>query len=339
MKILHLPLEFNRFFSARKFPYPLGVGMIEGFKDIAHITIPVFYNMRLQKGALETIIGDTKFDQIWLEVVHSQVSDELLDWLTTLAPIRVGFMVESLTMHPDEFISSPVGAQRRIDNFNQKLQYLTHCVVTDERDLAACHMPTMLGIASVPQRLIRTPSGTADDAIFYGTLYGDRGNQIKNLEYALNINPPSAEDATNLPQAFNNLLVNEWLDYDDFYTNWYQTRQALYSVWINHLYNLPGCGFLNPRHRTSVLSSRVIEGMAAGKPTISPLMNNAVDDLFTDGEDILYYESDFGLLECLVNLKVDSKLRFRIAEAARVNLLDNHTTEHRVKQVIEFTGG
>jgi hypothetical protein len=338
MKILYLPLEFNRFFSARKFPYPLGCGMVEGFKNIEHLTIPALYNTPIKKSTIASIIGDQKFDQVWLEVVHSQMSDDLLDWLTTIAPIRVGFVVESLTIDPKEFISNQLGTQRRVDNLNQKLPYLTHCVVTDERDLNTLEIPTMLGIASIPQRLVKTPSGTADDAIFYGTLYGDRGAQIKDLEHTLNINPPSAEDSTGLPRIFDDLFVTRWTAYDDFYTDWYRTRQTLYSVWINHLHNLPGCGFLNPRHRTNVLSSRVIEGMAAGKPVISPLMGNGVDTLFTDCEDILYYDTDFALLECIINLGTNSKLRFALADAARVNILENHTTERRVQEILNFTG-
>jgi len=339
MKILYLPLEFNRFFSARKFPYPLGVGMIEGFRNIERTTIPATYHSDMWLEHTKDIIGDRTFDQVWLEVVHSQMSDQFLNWLTELAPIRVGFIVESLTIAKDEFVSNPTGTQRRVDNTYQKLPYLTHCVVTDERDLVACNMPTMLGIASIPYRLIKTPSGTADNAIFYGTLYGDRSNWIKNLENMLNINPPSAEDQTPFPQWFDNLFTEYKDTYSGWFERWYRIRQALYSIWIDHLYKLPGCCFLNPPHRTNVLSSRVIEGMAAGKPVLSPLMNNGVDDLFKDCENILFYRNESELLDHLTHLKTNSNLRFTISESARFNLLENHTTEHRVKQILEFTGG
>jgi glycosyltransferase involved in cell wall biosynthesis len=338
MKILYLPLEFPRFYSARKFSYPLGIGMVEGFKNIEHITIPALYSIPLQLEYVKKIIGDQKFDQVWLEVVHSQMSDELLTFLTKIAPVRVGFVVESLTIANDEFISNPVGTQRRVDNTYQKLPYLTHVIVTDERDLTSCNKPTMLGIASVPERLIKTPSSTNDNAIFYGTLYGDRNDLIKNLEYMLNVNPPSAEDLTGLPPMFDKLFVGNYENYNAFFHDWYQIRQSLYSVWINHLNVLPGCAMLNPPHRTNVLSSRVIEGMAAGKPVVSPLMGNGVDDLFEDGKEIIYYNESFELLDCLITLATNSKLRFKIAEAARVNILENHTTEVRVEEILKFTG-
>ena len=338
MKILYLSLEFPRFYSARKFSYPLGIGMVEGFKNIDYVAIPALYTQILDLPAIKAIIGDQTFDQVWLEVAHSQMSDELLTFLTEIAPIRVGFVVESLTIDPKEFVSNAVGTQRRIDNLEHKTPYLTHVVVTDERDLDYFNIPTMLGIASVPERLVKTPNSTSDNAIFYGTLYGDRNELIKNLEYTLTINPKSAEDETSLPQSFDNLFISQWVCYNDFYMSWYQTRQALYSIWINHLHRLLGCAILNPPHRTNVLSSRVIEGMAAGKPVISPLMGNGVDDFFTDGKDIVNYSEEFELLDCLITLATNSKLRFDIAEAARVNILENHTTECRVKQILTFTG-
>ena len=78
--------------------------------------------------------------------------------------------------------------------------------------------------------------------------------------------------------------------------------------------------------------------MAAGKPVISPLMNNAIDDLFVDGEEILYYNDLAGLAKCVGRLQADPDLRFSLSEAARVNILENHTTEVRVKQILDFVG-
>lgn len=336
-KILHFPLEFNRFFSARKFPYPLGIGMLEGFKDIKHITIPALYHEDLWLKHAKGIVGNNKFDQVWIEVVHSQMTNEFLKWISTLAPVVVGFVVESLTIDPQEFVSNSKGTQRRVDNTNQKLPYLTHVIVTDERDLKAFDKPTMLGIASIPERLIKIPSGTPDKAIFRGTLYGDRGKQIEDLEHVININPPSDEDNTNFPQMFDHLFTKHHESYNSFFTEWFSIRQAVYSVWINCLYNMKGCGIVNPVHRTNVLSGRVIEGMAAGKPIISPLMNNNIDKLFTDCEDILYYENDRELYDCIITLQTYDDLRFDIAESARVNLLENHTTECRVGEILKFT--
>lgn len=341
MNILHLPLEFNRFFSAKKFPHPLGVGMVDGFdcNGVEHLTVPVMYGNQLWLHRLKDLVGDRKFDQVWLEVVHSIIPEQLLGYITTLAPVRVGFVVESLTIDPNEFVSNPRGTQRRVDNMEQKLPYLTHLVVTDERDLSAFDTPTMLGIASIPEKFIRVPMATADKGVFYGTIYGERERWIRRLKNRLNINPRSPEEDSGIPYMFDKLFAysNYGLEeFSYFYSSWYGYREAVYSVWINHLHTLSGCAFVNLPHRTNVLSSRVIEGMAAGKPIISPLMYNGVDTLFK--EEIMYYEDIDGLIQHIDRLRDDSDLRFYQADCARVNLLENHTTEKRVRQILDFVG-
>ena len=209
MNILYLPLEFNRFFSAKKFPYPLGIGMVDGFSRnrVKHLTIPVAYGDQPWLYRLKDLIGDRKFDQVWLEVVHSIIPEQLLDYLTTLAPIRVGFIVESLTIDPNEFVNNLQGTQRRIDNMKRKLPYLTHLIVTDERDLSVYDTPTMLGIASIPERFVRIPMTTTDKAIFYGTIYGERKEWIERLKDRLNINPYSPEEDSGIPYMFDKLFA------------------------------------------------------------------------------------------------------------------------------------
>ena len=341
MNILYLPIEFNRFFSAKKLAYPVGIGMVEGLEgnNIDSFTVPVMYHDQLWLHYLKELVGDQKFDQVWFEVVHSVIPSEVLEWLASLAPIRVGFIIESLTMAPQEFKDNPVGTQRRVDNLKYKLPYLTHVVVCDGRDVDTLAIPTILATASIPERLIRTPYSTLDKAIFYGTIYGDRGEWLKILEDRLIVNPPSAEDSSNLPRMFDQLFVRTNYtpeEYDYFYSSWSSIRAGLYSIWINHLHDLHGCAMVNLPHRTAVLSGRVIENMAAGKPVVSPLMYNSIDDLFEDGKEIRYYDDIIGLMSCLDELQNDSDVGFSLAEAARINILTNHTSEVRVKQIIDF---
>ena len=85
-----------------------------------------------------------------------------------------------------------------------------------------------------------------------------------------------------------------------------------------------------------MLSSRVIEGMAAGKPVISPFMYNGIDELFK--KEIMYYTNIDELIQCIDRLRDDSDLRFFQADCARVNLLEYHTTEKRVRQILDFVG-
>ena len=341
MHILYLPLEFESWFSAKKLAYPVGVGMTEGFSNnnIQHLTIPMLYNTDIWLSHIKAIVGDRKFDQVWLEVVHSIIPEAILEWITTLAPIRVGFIVESLTIAPEEFKDNLVGTQRRVINLNSKLPYLTHAVVCDERDLNKLNIPTMLYSTSIPERLIKPPNSTSDKPIFYGTPYGNRVDWLTALGNRVNINPPSEEDRGTLPSLFESLFLERYIpsDYPTFFKRWYFIRKELYSIWINHLHKLNSCALINLPHRTDVASGRIIENMASGKPVVSPELNNNLSSSFENGKDILYYKDIKGLIESIDCLQKDSELRFSIAEAARLKLLENYTTEGQIKRIMEFT--
>ena len=341
MKILHLPLEFERWHSAKKFAYSIGVGMIDGFESnhITHLTIPLSYTTDIWLRKIKQLVGNNTFDQVWIEVVHSIVPKPIMEWIASLAPIRVGFVVESLTIAPEEFKDNFVGTQRRINNLNSKLPYLTHAVVCDERDLHTLNIPTMLYSVSIPKRLVKLPSSTNDKAIFYGTPYGNRGEWLNILKDRLNINPPSDEDRSQFPIMFECLFIDpsHQSNYLSFFQKWYTIRHNLYTIWINHLHNLPGCAMINLPHRTEVASGRIIENMESGKPVISPVLKNELSSSFEDEKNILYYKDIDGLIKCMDKLQQDPDLRFSIAEAARLNLLENYTTEVQVKQILEFT--
>ena len=341
MDILHLPLEFNGFFSAKRLSYTTGIGLVEGFEanGINHLTVPVMYNTQLWLHKLKELVGDRKFDQVWFEVVHSVIPEDTLEWLASLAPIRVGLIIENMDITPEEYEINSLGTQRRVDNFNQKLPYLTHAMVVNVNDVANFDIPAMYCAVSIPERSIRTSNSTSDKAIFYGTLYGQRSEWAEKLAHCLNVNPPSSEDDGNLPRLFEQLFATLEYSIDSysiFYNSWHYIRHDLYFSWISHLHNISSCAMINLPHHTQLLPGRVIESMAAGKPVISPLMNNVVDDFFVDGKEILYYKDIDDLTKCINKLQVDPDLRFSLAEAARINILVNHTTEKRVAEMLSF---
>jgi len=343
MHILYLPLEFSSFFSAKKLSYPVCIGMVEGFETnrIEHLTVPIMYHTQLWLCKLKELVGGRKFDQVWFEVVHSVIPEDILEWLTSLAPVRVGFVIENMDITPEEYQINSIGTQRRVDNLNQKLPYLTHAMVMNASDIVTFNIPAMHCATSIPERSVRIPNSTSDKAVFYGTLYGRRREWATELNYCLNVNPPSTEDISNLPCLFEQLFATSDYsvkDYSAFYRDWYFIRQGVYFNWINHLHTIASCAMVSLPHHTQLLPGRVIESMAAGKPVVSPLMNNAVDDLFIDGKEILYYSDIVGLVSCLDKLRSDPDLRFYLAEAAIVKVLENHTTEVRVKEILDFVG-
>lgn len=341
MNILHLPLEFHGWNSAKKFSYPVGVGMIEGIEnnDVYHYTIPAMYYGGFWLNFIKEMVGDIKFDQVWLEVVHSIIPESTLEWLATIAPIRVGFIVESLTIDPNEFIDNQSGTQRRVDNLNLKLPYLTHALVCDGMDLNKFTIPTMLFAASVPERLVKPPSSMMGPALFYGTAYGERSNWLDKLNGYVLMNPPSAEINSNLPYMFEQLFKGSYpvSEYPKFFSRWYSTRKGVYTIWINYLSNLPCCAMLNLPHRTQVSSGRIIEGMAAGKPVLSPFLHNEMDGRFVHRKNILYYENEIDLIDLIKELQRNLDFGNYIAEEARKNVLENYTTEVFVKRILEFT--
>jgi spore maturation protein CgeB len=94
---------------------------------------------------------------------------------------------------------------------------------------------------------------------------------------------------------------------------------------------------LNLPHRTQVASGRIIEGMAAGKPVLSPFLHNEMDNRFIDRKKILYYENETDLIELIKELQNNLDFGNYIAEEARRNVLENYTTEVLVKRILEFT--
>jgi hypothetical protein len=258
--------------------------------------------------------------------------------VASIAPIRIGFVVESLSIAPNEFKDNPVGTQRRVDNLNSKLPYLTHMIVCDERDLYGFEIPTMRYSPSISKGLIKTPNCTNGKAIFCGTPYGDRGEWLNQLGNYLIINPPSAEEQSPFPRIFEQLFANQYhsFQYPDFFRNWYSTRRSVYTIWINFLHSLFGCAMVNLPHRTEIASGRIIESMTAGKPVLSPFLHNEMDSWFEDRKNIIYYESVEDLIDRIKELQENPDFGILIATNARENILENYTTELRIKQILEF---
>ena len=350
MNILYMPLEFPKYFSAKKMTYPVGVGMCEGFANIDFTVVPLFYNSTLWGSFLQQIVMGQEFDQIWLEVVHSTMSPELLEFIHSLAPVTAGFVIESLTIHPDEYVNNPVGTKNRESNLAMKSPYLTHVVVTDERDLQSFNVPTLFEVASVPKSMIHPSINeqalAVDKTIFFGTPYGERSKWIDALGDKISVNPHGdLEEQTGLNQkyqtvvdsAFHNMQGKSAIPvgyYKIFCNDWMTTRKQMYHNWINILNSIEGFGVLNPPHRTAVLSARVIEAMAAGKVVFSHRMQNGADFLFNNGENILYYESLEELEDLIAN--IDYADKYMIAQNAINTVLENHTTEKLVQRVLKF---
>src|SRR5712692_9583559 len=175
-RVLCLFLEFNWWDVARPLTYSVQLGLEEGLRanGCRPLTVTTSWLPRLKE-----ICGAARFDQVWVEIVHQALDDDGLDFLAGLAPIRVGFLLESLHYDEATYAASP-HYRARAGNVRHRLPFLTHVAATDEEDAAvidaagdarACWWPQ-----AVPRRLVADrpgPPGTGP-AIFRGSLYGDR---------------------------------------------------------------------------------------------------------------------------------------------------------------------
>ena len=89
--------------------------------------------------------------------------------------------------------------------------------------------------------------------------------------------------------------------------------------------------------RWGEVTRRIFEGMACGKLVLCDRLheNKKLHELFTDGEDIIYYDD---MVDCITKMNKyneDDIERNRIAENGYKKVLENHTQKQRVEFVIK----
>jgi spore maturation protein CgeB len=81
-------------------------------------------------------------------------------------------------------------------------------------------------------------------------------------------------------------------------------------------------------------SGRVIEAMAAGVPSVSWLPPNrgSCEKLFSDGKDLLLFNTIEELIDKLMLLRQQPQLKTTLVNSARNILLERHTSKIRCAQ-------
>ncbi len=183
LKILLLMLEFPRWKQARSWSYASGLGIEEGLDahGVQYLTITTPWFDR----AYELCAGQ-QFDQVWLDIGrHDRLDKRWLEWIATLAPVRVGLIAESIFCHSEEAIIPPQFLKWQ-QNVLQRLKYVTHVLACDEKDVdhlnALDSVPAMWWPMCVPARTLRLANnGIGNDyAVFYGTIYPKRAKWLIN---------------------------------------------------------------------------------------------------------------------------------------------------------------
>jgi hypothetical protein len=359
LRILLVQHEFVNWEQASSWSYSWHLGIEEGLRannvEFSTITFPWFSCAR-------DICKGKKFDQVWInDIFHlgetGHIGEDDVAWLASLAPVRIGFCIESLEYSPEEYAAFPYFAER-VSKIKLFLKHITHGVFSDEVDAANSAarngIPSIWGVlAAVPERYIykRILPPTRKVALFSGKLYGQRGSWLENPQLKnLFVYQESPEKRIAYPFLFNKFHSqrvhgfverHRWLlpiAYAIYLHSVRHIRRYCFKLWLKSM--LPGVAVVNLPSNCKLYGGRVFEGMAAGRPVIAWDVPHRPRNkaLFKEGEEILLYRSDSPgqLLEHIQHILSDPVFGRRIAENAQRKIRTFHTSEKRVKQILNW---
>ena len=344
--------------TARAWSYNAHIGWEVGFRanNVEFLTILTPWISQAK-----AIVGEQRFDQVWInDLVLSaargagDISVEQLEWLSTLAPVRVGLLTESIYDYTDEEMAELPDMQRTQAEVEKCLPYLTHVLAFDETDVYQIGhrwaLPCIWAPCPVVGTLIpeQVPPPTYNQAFFSGSVY--RGRQAW-LEHPL-LQPSlrrmsSPDEGTWYPKVFDFLhsrytrrLMRSRRGLP-FYSAYLKTvrdiRKRSYLRWLQGLQS--GMAVVNLPHFVKSYTPRVIEGMAAGRPVLSWEIPNRPRNkaMFDNGQEILLFNTPEELADHLQRLQSDAHFAQTITENARHCIRQFHTTEKRVQQILNWT--
>ena len=360
MKVLLLQLEFPTWKQARAWTYPACFGVAEGLRasGVDCVTLPLIadppYSSATWLAHMKRMINGQRFDQVWVWLVHAPLDDAILNWLSELAPVRVGIIMESLQYSEADYAWAP-HLRARQGFVEQQVRALTHVLVPDECDVertaARTSVPALWWPPMVPERFISTASSPAVHraGVFHGVPYGPREQWIHHpalksvLTFARSSAPTLFQQLFDRLQqsAVQRLATPAGMSADELshYTKmWHEVREGEFREWMTQLPQW--AAIVNLPSLARFFGGRVFEGIAAGRPVVSYAvpghpMNNG---LFVDGEEILYFSPSRpeSLAEVLERLLADDALAARLAGKAQRKLQTYHTSERRLAETLAW---
>jgi len=352
LKVLHLVLEFPRWVRSRSWTYSAQLCLDDGLK--AH-GIECFTVNTLCLPKLRDLCRDKKFDQVWLEIVHQPLDEELLEWLAALAPVRLGFVPESLEYSEESCQIYPHLRERK-EVVGSLFKYLTHVMLIDEKDaldLDNLHEArTMWWLPSISERFISPEVNKAPLplAFFSGAVYGARKDWLENPELAGSLAKlPPSEAWTLYPLMYDVLqfFISQYIKYAKvndgkmmsvYMDAWFCLRRKCFSRWLKNIKQ--GVAIVNLPSYVKAYAGRVVEGMSAGVPVLSWKIPDRprLERLFENGREILLYsrEDPRQLSDYVEKLNKDKSFAQNIADNALHKVKSEHTSEHRVEEILEW---
>lgn len=352
-RILFLALECETWRMGRQWSYGAQLGIEEGFAGAGvrwlTITTPCW------KRAAD-LVGRRRFDQVWLHVVHAPFAPDAYRWVAGLAPVRVGMLFESLDYTPEEHQLIPHLHDPR-NEFERWRPHLTHVVAVDEAVVGQVvgdgDLPAMWWPSAVPARTLRGLPTCEPKPVGYfsGTGYGERAGWFEQRELKdLLAQQTSSEAGTPIPALFDAVQTNvqrylcrRWLPgaaviHEGYLAALRTLRRAAFDRWLRSLRE--GAAVVSLPSLCKCYPSRVVEGLAAGRPVVAGLVENRPRnlDLFRDGEEILLFRrgDPAGLAAQLRRVLDDPAWAARIAARGYELVRRHHTLEHRLRQVLNW---
>jgi hypothetical protein len=351
VRVLYLVTEFRRWQWGRSWAYSAQLGFEEGLhaSGVRYVTVATPWLPRLRE-----VCAGQRFDQVWVELIHQEGLDEtVMSWLTECAPIRVGFVPESLE-YGDEVGEQWVTQRTRQPEFRRRFDVLTHAVVVDENDVAVVRarhdIPALWWPQAVPERFIRDdpPHVPLGPAVFAGAIYGLRERflddpAIRELITTL----PSPETSTLYPRLFERLQAagRVWagrplpwarLGLSVYLFLLRRLRRRVFAGWLDALGR--GGIVVNLPHLVGTYPGRVVEAMAVSRPVVAweiPARprNRA---LFENGREIVTYRDAEELAEGIRRLRKDPANAREVARNAVRKVKRFHTVEQRVSDILTW---
>ena len=356
--VLLLIMELPRWKCGRSVSYCSQLGLEEALQsngvETFTITTPWFPR-------LDELCAGRRFDQIWIDIVHSWQGPKIFDQtnflekLVELAPIRLGFLPESLT-YDDEEIDLEPGLQERFTQVVNRTKYLTHIAACDEKDAEyfsdVLEVPAIWWPPAVPSRFISQENrfNSEKPATFCGALYGDRKNILTNHQLKMLISHGKhPERGTIYPFVYDLLhffsfrmnrkrRINVVSIFEYYMNSLGRVRKACFELWLTYLTS--GCAVVNLPHNVKTYSGRVVEGMAAGVPVISweipARPRNRL--LFEEEKEILLFQRDKPetLARQIRRIKEDKYFANKLVNLARSKMINFHSLEKRVQQILDW---
>jgi GT2 family glycosyltransferase/SAM-dependent methyltransferase/tetratricopeptide (TPR) repeat protein len=359
---LLIQLEFPTWATARAWTYSASYAVQEGLtaNGVECVTVPAIAHTSNASpeswlSQAKTLLEGKRFDQLWVWLVHSSLEEGALEWLSTLAPVRVGVVMESLQYDEEDYRHVPQlrGRQTLVES---QMRYMTHVLAPDELDAESLNARGVTRALwwppMVPSRTIVAPSAAPSQCrgVFHGTPYGARQPWVndpslqKVMCFEKPIIPPTHYQAmfdrlqTAAAQYVRNGQRVTEQKLREYVSALQEIRAGEFGEWMASLAQWPA--IVNLPSLAKFYGGRVYEGMAAGRPVVSWAIPHRPKNraLFEDDTEIVLFEKDDpqGLTRILGQLLNDEAHCHSIGIRAQSKLREFHTAERRLQETLRW---